>query len=162
MEIIKAFLEKIKKDKPALVIFALSVAVILLAFSGGSGKKPETNQLSPVNIKKLQLKLLNVTPQNGRRESVDKAETLMFTFSQPIRPDTIKVTVNPSIRLKILIPSDNLETILITPDNTIWQPQTTYSINISQALTSESGDTLDKSVDYTYYNNPPKNIEVGD
>lgn len=106
------------------------------------------------NIKRL--KFVSATPRSGRRESIDNMESFKLSFSAPVDPKTVNITVDPSIELKAVVFDSDLNSLVISPAGSGWENDIRYNITLD--VRGFSGEILARPVEYVYLNIFPENI----
>ncbi len=158
--------ELLKKYKIPLIILAMIVGIVILAviYSPKGTTQLPTFRVSPDTTGSQEpgvvpLTLVSRQPLSDQpREAVDQAEFIKFEFSAPVNVDTLKMKVNPYIKLKTKVFPENPNALWLIPDGVLWESRVKYTIIIAH-LEGMAGEKLLEPVKHTYYNDPPLNVD---
>lgn len=162
MQTLKHLLERLKKYK-WLILAAGVIALFLLILltSEKYGFSPQTPNKTPQETPPRSdiLLLMHATPPSEiPRQIADGAEYIQLEFSTAIDISEIQVAVSPYMKLETRVFKDRPNILWLIPNKAFWKPQTKYRITVT-GVKGLSGETLIEAVKYTYYNDPPTNIE---
>lgn len=161
-------LNKIRKlGKKRIIVVFLCVAllaIVLLLFFRSPLPTPVTpwanEAVSPPVVKvNPELKLIEVTPKEGRREDIDGFSKTMFKFSAPIMVETARIAVTPSIKVNTVVYKYAPDVLVVEADSTPWSSGVTYTVTVKAGLRGSGGEELKYDVVYSFSNVPPENID---
>ncbi len=95
-----------------------------------------------------ELSLVSITPTPPEFESIWSTEKISLTFNQVINPDTISYRVSPPTRTKTIFDDSQPQTFSIVP-LTGWQENQTYTITVSQKLSTPNQQQLNSPLTFT-------------
>lgn len=153
-------LERVKRQKAIIYIIALIILVLAIMFIDASGTfYPQQPVTVPYEVSEDAFRLIDVQSPSGRRSTFDNFERINFEFSDMVDINTLKISVDPYVDLKILYSDKAPTEIGIRPAKRGWLPSIRYEITIS-SLDSLSGESLSEQIDYIYQNDPPDTTDL--
>ena len=168
MSMLDKVLNKVKKIGRRKIIIAFTCVVLLVVVflfllgpSPSAPVAPKGNEaVSPPVVKATpELKLLEVTPEEGKREDIDAFSKTLFKFSAPILAETARVTVTPSIRVNTVVYKYMPDVLIVEADTVPWSSGVTYTITVGAGLRGSGSEELKSDVVYTFSNIPPEYID---
>jgi len=116
--------------------------------------------MPPVNVVAPELKLIEVNPEEGVRETVDSLSQTFFRFSSAINNSTAEVTVVPQTKIITNVYTANPDTLVVEPI-VPWVSGTSYTITIDR-IQGVNGEELKGSINYRFSVNLITEVWGGD
>ncbi len=162
----KEFLKNLTSNRGALILLAGIAILIFLVVDTGQVRLPnvQTPVTRPENPSAQPstgtLKFITAIPPSGLRSTLDNYATIVFEFSEPVDPESVRFSTDPYIELKVLYNEKYANRVSLTPADTGWEPSTSYTLTISDIKSKSGSNSLAEPVIYTYFNEPPDTSEM--
>lgn len=148
------------REKKGLLLIMLAVGILVYLILtdvknlAERTQNPQSTPFTSTTVENLSyVDVLSIVP-SGNVSVLSAFDTIKFTFSQPIKEDSIRVRVVPTINVSALVNPNDRSQVALTPRENGWVPGVNYRIEII-ALESENGDKLKERITTTYKNTLP-------